>query len=136
MPRLRVENNCGPARRASFKQLRAHNKQAVGKADYRRMALTLREGNQIVGALVGVTYWGWLFIEQLWVLQTLRHKGLGQSLIKKAESEARKRGVKSIYLHTFSFQAPGFYKKLGYRQFGKLKDFPAGNDKLWFMKAL
>jgi ribosomal protein S18 acetylase RimI-like enzyme len=136
MPRLRVEENYGSARRASFRQLRAHNKQAVGKPDYRRIAITLREGSEIVGALVGVTYWGWLFIEQLWVSEDLRRKGLGKSLLKKAESEARKRGVRNVYLHTYSFQAPGFYRKLGYRQFGRLKDFPVGNDKFWFMKAL
>jgi hypothetical protein len=37
---------------------------------------------------------------------------------------------------TFSFQAPGFYEKLGYRTFGRLDDFPAPYHRVWMTKAL
>jgi hypothetical protein len=47
-----------------------------------------------------------------------------------------KRGVRSICLDTFSFQAPAFYKKLGFKQFGKLKDFPKGHERIWLKKVL
>jgi len=79
---------------------------------------------------------GWLFIELLWVSDERRQRGLGRSLMQKAELEARKRGIGSVYLDTFSFQAPGFYKKLGYREFGKLNDFPTGHTRHWMTKAL
>ena len=41
-----------------------------------------------------------------------------------------------MYLDSFSFQAPTFYAKLGYREFGRLKEFPAGYDRVWMTKAL
>ena len=67
MASLRVETNYGPTRREGYKQLRAHNAKAVGKLDYRPLAITLRERGKVVGILTGYTVWGWLFIDTLWV---------------------------------------------------------------------
>jgi ribosomal protein S18 acetylase RimI-like enzyme len=136
MASVRVETNYGAARRDGYKQLRAHNAKAVGKLDHRPLALTLREGGKVVGILTGHTVWGWLFVDTLWVSEKRRGKGMGKRLIEKAESEARKRGARRAYLYSYSFQAPGFYRKLGYRQFGKLDDFPKGQSCHWLTKAL
>ncbi len=133
---LRVEKNQGPVRREAYKQLAAYNSQFGGKIDHRPLAISVRKGRKIVGGLVGQTFWGWLYIDLLWVSETLRREGIGKSLVAKAEAEARKRGARYVYLNTFSFQAPNFYKKLGYRPFGKMKDFPVGYTRYWFMKAL
>jgi hypothetical protein len=38
----------------------------------------------------------------------------------RAEIRARERGCHSAWLDTFSFQARGFYEKLGYEEFGRL----------------
>jgi ribosomal protein S18 acetylase RimI-like enzyme len=70
------------------------------------------------------------------VADEFRGKGYGSKVMQAAEKEARRRGVKNVYLDSFSFQAPGFYKKLGYREFGKLKNFPAGHSRSWLTKAL
>jgi N-acetylglutamate synthase-like GNAT family acetyltransferase len=56
--------------------------------------------------------------------------------MQTAEAEARSRGVRNVYLDSFSFQAPAFYAKLGYREFGRLQEFPAGHDRVWMTKAL
>ena len=135
MPRLRVETVHGPAKRKICKQMGAFNKRACGN-DYRTMAITLRVGDEIVGGLIGETYWGWLFIDSLWIAEKLRRKNFGKALIEKAESEARKRGVRNAFVNSFSFQAPGFYRKLGYREFGKLTDCPKGHTRHWLQKAL
>jgi hypothetical protein len=39
-----------------------------------------------------------------------------------------------VWLDSFSFQAPGFYKKLGYSVFGTLPDFPKGETRYFFSK--
>ncbi len=41
-----------------------------------------------------------------------------------------------MYLDTFSFQTPDFYRELGFKVFGKLKESPKGHDRTWFKKAL
>jgi len=136
MARARVESNYGPARREAYKQLRAFNTQAFGKLDHQPLAVTVRERDKIVGALTGETYWNWLFIDALWVSDKQRGKGMGKALIEMAESEARKRGARHAYVNSFSFQAPSFYRKLGYREFGRLDGFPAGHYRSWLTKAL
>ncbi len=41
-----------------------------------------------------------------------------------------------MFLESFTFQAPKFDRKLGYREYGRLKGFPAGHDRVYLMKAL
>ena len=136
MARLRVDSVYGSTRRELVKQIRAFNQKAAGKDNYLPLAITLRDSKQMYGGLVGCSYWDWMHIELLWIAERRRRKGLGRSLIRKAESEARKRGVRNVLVGTFSFQAPGFYKKLGYREFGRLKNFPPGYHQSWLSKAL
>jgi GNAT superfamily N-acetyltransferase len=132
----RVEKVLGPAKREIAKALRAYNLAAVGKADYRPLVLTFRNKGKIIGGLCAETYWGWMYVTLLWVAQEHRGKGLGRSLMEKAESEARKRGVRNAFLDSFSFQAPLFYTKLGYQEFGRVNDFPKGHSRHWMTKAL
>jgi GNAT superfamily N-acetyltransferase len=136
MPRVQVETVQGPTRRKIVKELLAFNARAAGRGKYKAMTVTLRQGKDIVGGLTGSTWMNWLYVELLWIADKYRGKGHGRSLMKKAEDEARKRGVKNVFLNSFSFQAPGFYKKLGYKEFGKLKEFPAGHSRHWLKKAL
>jgi ribosomal protein S18 acetylase RimI-like enzyme len=150
MPALQIEKVHGPARREIVKGLVAYNVAAVGKFDHRPLTVTIRErgkiggkivggkilGGKILGGLVGETFFGWMFVSLLWVSERHRGNGWGSSLMRTAEAEARERGVHLVYLDSFSFQAPAFYEKLGYREFGRLKDFPAGYDRVWMTKAL
>jgi ribosomal protein S18 acetylase RimI-like enzyme len=136
MPAPRVEKVLGPAKREIGKALRAYNFAAVGNGDCRPMAVTIRDNGKIVGGLVAETYWGWMYVNLLWVSERHRGKGWGRSLMQTAEAEARKRGVRHVFLESFSFQAPKFYAKLGYQEYGRLKDFPAGNDRISMTKVL
>jgi GNAT superfamily N-acetyltransferase len=136
MARLRVETNYGAVRRAGYKRVREYNARTFAKSDHRTMAITLREGGKVVGILTGYTRWRWLLIDTVWVSDKYRGKGMGKRLIEKAEGEARKRGARNAHLYSFSFQAPGFYRKLGYREFGRLKGFPKGHSCHWLTKAL
>jgi hypothetical protein len=45
------------------------------------------------------------------------------------------RGCHSAWLDTFSFQAPEFYPKFGYREFGRL-DYPPDQQRIFFQKRL
>ncbi|MEM9440888.1 MAG: GNAT family N-acetyltransferase [Pseudomonadota bacterium] len=109
-------------------------------AGYEPRALTIRlqaKGNgAIIGALVGQSVWDWLYVNLLWVDQTLQGQGLGSRLMQAAEREAARRGCMGIWVSTYSFQAPDFYKKLGYSSFGRIDDFPRGHGRHFFQKRL
>ena len=85
-----------------------------GHQQWRPLAVFARDGESIVAGLAGETYSGWLFIRYLWVSDALRGQGIGRKLMGDAETSALERGCHSAWVDTFSFQAPGFYPKLGY----------------------
>ena len=78
----------------------------------------------------------WFSIDVIWLPTELRGRGLGAQLIADAEVEARRRGCVGVRLNTGSFQAPGFYERLGYEVCGVLEDFPLGHRRLTFSKRL
>ena len=98
-------------------------------------AIFLRDEVRIVAGLAGQTYCGWLFVQHLWVSEGLRGRGVGRNLMARAEVLARERGCHSAWLDTFSFQAPGFYEKLGYQEFGRL-DYPPDHHRCFMRKRL
>lgn len=105
--------------------------------DERPLRVLVRdESGEIVAGLVGRTVWGWLHIAQLWVDSSRRRHGYGRELMMAAEAEARRRGCHHIYLDTFDFQALEFYRRLGYRIFGRLDDFPRGHTRFNLEKSL
>jgi GNAT superfamily N-acetyltransferase len=107
--------------------------------DYVREPVTLLvqdEAGATQGGLLGLTFWGWLFIDWLWLTADLRGKKFGGELLLRAEDIARSRGCKNVYTDTFSFQAPKFWEKNGYKEFGRLDDMPEGHSRIWFRKKL
>ena len=114
-----------------------YNIQIAGDTQSKQLCFVLRAPDKkTVGGLIGKTYWDWLYIGLLFVKEELRGRGYGHRLLEMAEDEARKCGIKNVYLDTFSFQAPDFYKQHGYKVFGELKDFPAGHQRYFFTKQL
>ena len=92
------------------------------------------DGN-IIGGLLGGTYWGWMYIDILWVREDHRRQGVGSRLLAEAETEAMRRGCHHVHVDTMSWQAPMFYQKHGYEVIGVLPDIPLGKQKYLLMKA-
>jgi ribosomal protein S18 acetylase RimI-like enzyme len=74
--------------------------------------------------------------QTLWVDESLRGQGWGRKLMAAAEEEGIKRGCTLSYTNTFSWQAPGFYEKIGYTLYGKLENFPEGSSLSYYSKKL
>jgi GNAT superfamily N-acetyltransferase len=118
-------------------ELRAYNVRAIGPYSYEPIAFVARDtAGEVIGGIDGLTGLGWLHIATLWVSEQARRKGIGRGLVDAAENEARKRGCHGSYLFTYSFQAPEFYRALGYVEFGVLEDFPPGVRRHFLRKAL
>lgn len=115
----------------------AFNKQKAGDDHGKTLCYVIQgPDKQVVGGIIGATYWDWLYIDLMWIRDDLRGQGYGRRLLELVEEEARKRGATSAYLDTFSFQAPDFYKKYGYYFFGELQNFPPGHTRYFLTKKL
>ncbi len=117
--------------------LRGFNTLAAGNDNHRKLTVVLRDRKgTLVGGLLGGTYWGYLYIEALWVAEPFRRKGYGTRLLRLAEEEAARRGCIRAHLDTHSFQPVEFYRKLGYMIIGELPDLPPGYSKYLMIKSL
>ncbi|WLD65637.1 GNAT family N-acetyltransferase [Pseudomonas sp. OVF7] len=125
-------------REAILKPLRAYNLSHTGDMAFETVGILLRDPvtEEVVGGLYGKISYGWLFIELLSVPDQLRTQGTGSRLMRAAEELARQHGCTGIWLDTFSFQAPGFYRKLGFTEFGHIADYPPGHQRHFFQKRL
>ena len=90
----------------------------------------------MLGGLNAEIEWDWLHIRQLWVDEGQRRRGLGSALMQYVEKEAAARGCRHAYVDRFTFQAPGFYEKLGYRTYAKADDWPVGHAHHFLTKDL
>ncbi len=124
-------------REAILRILSAHNDAAVGPTERRQVAIVVRDERQtITGGLWGKISYRWLFVEFLAVSPALKGQGIGRDLMRRAEALAREADCIGIWLDTFSFQARGFYEKLGFAQFGTIDDFPPGHARFFLSKRI
>jgi len=73
-----------------------------------------RADGTVVGGAVGRTSGQCGELELLWVASSARGMGVGAELVHRFEQRAIQRGCTIFSLSTFSFQARGFYERLGY----------------------
>ncbi len=136
MPKIAVERTIGKTKKAVLDGLIAYNTEKMGKQKYKRFAVSLRERNRVVGGIVGEVWTTVLFIQLFWIEQKMRGKDYGTKLIKAIEDEARRFGATHSYVDTMSFQAPGFYRACGYREYGSIEGYPDNVTRHWFTKSL
>lgn len=124
-------------RDAILEPLLTHNQWHGLALEGEEMAFALRDDAGVVaGGLLG--YWrdGWLFVASLSVREDLRGHGFGRGLMAQAEAWVRQREGRGIWLDSYGFQAPEFYRRLGYQEMGRLTDYLPGSDRIWFVRRL
>ena len=135
--RLNVSETPTDEEKEVFDALREFNVAHSGESNHQLLYLFARnDAGQVIGGLRGVTHWGWLYVMMLVVQEPYRRVGVGKKLLLEAEAEALRRGCRHSYLDTFTFQARGFYERLGYTLFGTLDDFPPGHQRFFLQKRL
>lgn len=121
--------------KAVHEGLRVYNRQFFKTTEDLSCGIMDENGVCIAGALV------WradelAMVDILWVDEAHRKHGLGEKILSAVEEKARKSGVKYLELNTFGFQAPRFYEKLGFRQFGALERCIGAYGHYHFVKEL
>lgn len=137
---LRIERTDTPTdeeRQAILAPLRAYNTAKTGGTVPELVAWLVRdEQGDIVGGLYGRVFFSWLYIELLVVPEQARGQGTGSTLMQMAEELAREKNCVGIWLDTFDFQAPAFYRKHGFTEIGQIDDYPPGHHHFFFQKRL
>jgi ribosomal protein S18 acetylase RimI-like enzyme len=106
-----------------------HNSAKINKDDGLLFSRIVRDENKDI--IAGIAGWTWASvceITQLWVDETSRKNGIGKMLLEAAEAEAKSKGCLTILVKSYSFQAPHFYEKYGYRTEHILNGFPDGHS--------
>ena len=117
--------------------LDTYNIALTGLQEYSPVNFLLRDqGDEVMGGLLAQIWGGVLYVRILWVSEALRGRGFGRRLMEAAEQRAVERGCRHVFLDTFSFQAPGFYEKLGYQLYAKADDWPVGHAHHFLRKDL
>ena len=130
-------SNASAVSRALWKGIVSFNRRHAGPLKYERAVLSARDGKRrVLGGLILQSYWRESYIEVFWLSARARRAGLGSRLIQEAERRARRRGSRLIHLNTYSFQAPRFYEKQGYRRFGGISGSPRGASRHFYVKRL
>ena len=73
------------------------------------IALFLRDGDKIIGAISCDTFNMSLYIDVMWLDEAYRGRGYGKALIIQAEEMAKKNGCIFSHTSTFNYQSPEFY---------------------------
>jgi len=116
-----LEADPDPSLRAKILEpLSAHNDAAAGPGLWATL-------------MWGRTGYGFVFVELL-ALGPAWGGGIGREVMALAEAEARRRGLVGMWLDTWTFQAPGFYQKLGFTECGRITEYPAGHDRIFYVK--
>ena len=112
------------------------NRPFFAGTEFGRIGVFVRDDDgKIRAGLDALIEANWLYVDNLWVEDSLRGRGIGRLLMAEAERVAVARGCHSAWVDTFSFQAPGFYQKLGYEIFATL-DYPPDHKRHFLRRTL
>ncbi len=113
------------------------NAKATGYADGLLLAGCVRsETGEVIAGFDGHTWGGCCELTHVWVHERHRGQGLGSSLLRSAEAEAAARGCVQVVVATHSFQAPGFYERMGYERKYAIEGRPRGHSDIIYVKVL
>ena len=115
-----------------------YNDSQVGPSGFQPLAILVNDPvtGEPAGGLWGKTAYNWCFVELFVIPKQCRGQDLGSKVLAQAEDIARSRGCIGLWLDTYWFQAPEFYKKQGYEIVGTLPDYPRGGPRYFLKKSL
>lgn len=113
------------------------NAAAAPLHEVRPLGCFARDGaGGVIGGAVGRTWGECAELQQLWVEPSRRGQGIATALVRRFEQQALARGCRRCYLDTFSFQAPGLYRGLGYAPQMQIEGFAPGIVKYTMLREL
>ena len=116
-------------------KLIAHNVSVSDIRHEERIVLTATDNDaNLIGGVSSTLWGGCLEIKYIWVSEERRGSGLGSKLLNRLESVVKAKGCRRIILDTYSFQAPEFYIKQGYKEYQTIEGYSDGTVAKHFFK--
>jgi GNAT superfamily N-acetyltransferase len=113
------------------------NVATTGHTDGGLFGVFLREPHgTVVGGANGWIWGGTCHVQFLFVPAQLRGLGHGSRLMAAVETEARTRGCVRIILETYDYQAPEFYRRLGFAAAAAIEEYVQGHRLFVLVKRL
>lgn len=107
-----LANNCEDA---LFNGINEEARLAKGFNPIRTFCICIEdEQKEIFGVVNGVTYYGCLYVDMLWIHNKLRNKGWGTKLMQEAEIIGKGQNCSFATVNTMDWEALPFYQKLDY----------------------
>jgi GNAT superfamily N-acetyltransferase len=115
-----------------------YNALKSGYRDWRPLAALLKHPatGETLGGMIGRTSYGLLFIDLVHLPETMRGQAIGGALLRMMEDEGARRGCGTAFLFTITYQAPGFYPRYGWVEFGRIACDPPGTVRVFMTKTL
>ena len=114
---LRLENIESQKSQVIGDLIRSYNRSKREAAESEPLNLYVEDDSgELMAGLVAETFGNWLEIEYLFVKEDLRGQGIGSQLLQQAESEAKKRNCRYVFVNTYQFQAQPFTKSRATRK--------------------
>ena len=104
--------------------------------NFEEYCFVAEEDGEIVGVITGRAYYNEVHIGDLIVDEKYRRLKVGSKLVETVEQAFSGKSYSKITLTTFGFQAPAFYKKLGYEIEFVREDNDPKLSKYFYKKAL
>ena len=118
-------------------ELDAFNRAAIPGAAAVELTVRVVEGDDLLGGVSGWTWQESAGIGLTWVRDDQRGTGVGARLLAAFEEAAAERGARWVFVTSFTFQAPGFYERHGYREIFRWDGVPVeGQADVHFRKDL
>ena len=134
---IRLENTESQKAQEIGNLIRSYNRLKREKAESEPLNIYVEDDSgELMAGLVAETFGNWLEIEYLFVKEEFRGQGIGSKLLQQAESEAKNRNCRYVFVNTYQFQAPAFYQKHDYQEVFTLKDYPCTGQRHYYQKDL
>jgi ribosomal protein S18 acetylase RimI-like enzyme len=114
----------------------ASNENIIGERDKAFSIFLKNDLGKVFGGIQAFLDTESVYIDVLWVEESLQKQGHGTKLLDAAEREAIKNGCVFSLVDTWDFQAEEFYLKNGYERIGEVKNYWHGHSKIFLRKKL
>lgn len=104
----------------------------VNETKPNKWAFHVKDCGDLIGGATGRAHFSQFYLDNIWVKEAARSKGIGKSIHQEVVACAERCGCRRIQLNTLNEKAVKFYQRLGYKTLAVIEDYVDGFN-LYYM---